>query len=105
VLLNIGSRKIYAEELNSSAGRAQSPEGTAEKHNMMVVIAPVATTRRWWPEPPSRTFNIITTKRNKTAIAPTYIIKNMIAINSTLVDSVNSKPVALQNTSIEEITE
>lgn len=53
----------------------------------------------------ARTFNIITTKRNRTAIAPTYIIRNIIAINSIFGVNTMSKPVALQKTKIRKITE
>jgi len=66
-------------------------------------MIPKGTNRR--AEWPAFIRNIITTKRNKTAIAPTYMIKNMIAINSAFGVNVKSKPVALQNTSIKKITE
>ncbi len=46
-------------------------------------------------------FNIITTNKNNTAIAPTYIIINIIANNSILNN--NNNPVALQNTKIKNI--
>jgi len=48
-------------------------------------------------------FNIITTNRKRTAIAPTYIMINIIAINS-IFDKM-SNPVALQKTSVRNATE
>lgn len=49
------------------------------------------------------TFNIITTKRNKTAIAPTYTIKNKKEKNSA--PKIKSKQAILQNTRIKNKTE
>ena len=48
-------------------------------------------------------FNIITTNRNNTAMAPTYTTKKIIAKNST--SNKISNPVALQNTKIKNKTE
>jgi uncharacterized protein YpbB len=48
-------------------------------------------------------FNIITTKRNKTAIAPTYTIKNKNAKNSA--PKSKRRPATLQNTKIKKSTE
>ncbi len=48
-------------------------------------------------------FNIITTNRKRTAIAPTYMVTSVTAINS-IFDEM-SKPVALQNTSVRNATE
>jgi hypothetical protein len=47
-------------------------------------------------------FNIITTNRKRTAIAPTCIVMNITARNS-IFDEM-SKPVALQNTSVRNAT-
>jgi hypothetical protein len=55
------------------------------------------------PGPLGPIFNIITMKRKSTAIAPTYIIKNIIPRNSSFNKS--NKPVALQKTRIKKITE
>jgi NADH:ubiquinone oxidoreductase subunit 6 (subunit J) len=51
----------------------------------------------------SRIFNIITTNKNNTAIAPTYTINNNIAKNS--VSSKSNNPAALQKTNTKNKTE
>jgi hypothetical protein len=48
-------------------------------------------------------FNIITTNKKSTAIAPTYTTKSNIAINS--VSNKINKPAALQNTRTKKSTE